>query len=277
MIGPRYVDPNEVIAWLTNKVTFDLIDALPQPTSITNNTDGTVNLNFATRPANYRQLYNGANGSVVSQGDPDTGPNGDYLGLTETGYGIIVGNILGTFTTSDGLLALSGNPNAITLSLLYSLITKAEAKVENDFRRLYITPFQGIDGATYLQLPPSTYEWLNNMFVLQSCIKILGTGWTKSDGVRGQDYLDDYEKMYDKEKNIMYTRARTGDLLTQPLPNLLMNTGVLQFDRMPAPIISNDNLTAVTYAKGRQTNPAVTPWFYGRYNFPNRAGIPWLR
>lgn len=277
MGAPRYVDPNEVIAWLTNKVTFDLVASLPQPSTVVDNGDGTFNLTFATRPANYRQLYNGANGSVVSQGDPTTGPNGDYLGLTSSGYGIVVGNVLGTFTTSGGVLALSGNPNAITLPLLYSKIAIAEAKVENDFRRLYITPFQGIDGATYLELPPSTYDWLNNMFLLQCCIQILSTGWSKSDGVRGQDYTDEYKKMYYEEKNIMYTRARTGDLLTQPLPNLLMNTGVVQFDRMPAPIISNDNVSAVSFAKARQTNPAVTPWFYGRWGYPNRAGIPWLR
>lgn len=270
---PRYTNPNEVISWLTNKVTFDLVAALPQPSSVVDNLDGTFNLMFTPMPSNYGELYNGANGSDVMQGDVI----GDYLGVTDVGYGIVVGNVLGgAFTDSDGTLALSGNPNSITVALLYSLISKAESQVENDFYPLYMIPFQGIDGAAYNDLPETTLEYLNNMFVLKSCIKILTVGFAKTDGVRGETYLDNFKKEYAEQKNIIFTRARTGNLLSQPLPNLLMNTGNIQFDRMPKPIISNDDLSAVTYAKLRQTNPAKTPWFYSAYPYRPRNRIPWM-
>ena len=267
-LAPRYITVDQAVSWLVNKVTFDLIDELPEPDTISENDDDSLNLIWATRPANYNQLSPIANGSNVTQGSA----YGNYAGVVvDPGvYGIILTDIQGTFSTSGGVMAVSDDPNSISLPLLNSLIAEAEAMVEYDLNPLYNVPFVcEIEGIVtpYSTLPPTSLAFLTNLFLVRTSILVLSLDFGKNDGVRGDTYIERMEKRYYSMKNLIFTRARTGNLLQQPLPGLQMNIKNIRFDRVPGPRVSNDDYSAIAFAKARINNPSRTPFLMGAWPY----------
>jgi hypothetical protein len=262
-LGPRYITQDQIVQWLVNKVTFSLVDTLPDPDVATDNMDGTWSLSWNSRPADYNKLNPVANGSAVTQGDA----YGDYLGtLSLPTYGILLGNVQGSFSTTGGVLGLSDDPNAISGPLLDSLIAQAESSVEVDFMSLYIVPFasviNGVVGA-YSDLPPTTLGFMTDLFLARTAILIMQLDFGKNDGVRGDTYIKAMEARYLSMKNMLFARARTGNLLNPPLPGLQQNAKNIRFDRVPGPRVANDDYSAVAFGKARINNPSRTPFLMG--------------
>lgn len=268
--GPRYITATDVVNRTAGKVPYDLVPTLPQPNTVVINVDGSQTLGWTTIPANWLLLSSHQTGAIVTQG----GVFGQYGGTVPgSGFKIVVLAVDGIFLTTGGVLTLIPDPNSISLAFLNELIAQAEAEVEVDLNPIYVTPFIGVNGETFNNLPAQSHNYLKLLFSVKSAEYVMSTEFVKVRMGEGADsYPKQYVIWYTSARDRLFGRAKTGNLMTFPLDGLQTNTQNLQLPLVTIPKVFNDNLRSVEYAKCRINDPAITTFGlgYGAYPFSRR-------
>ena len=184
------------------------------------------------------------------------------------------------FTGATSLI----NPNFIESDVNVGLtddqtatfINQAVAHVEFVLSPLYVVPFVTTSGLAYANLPPSTLDLLNNLFINRSCALILQTEFAKDTGVKGENFIKNLDDQWnDYIDNRLLKRSQEGKYQYPPLLGLLTNSN--QYDLsapMSAPVkICTGNNDALAYANRHMNNPAIKlfyPYFgFGNYPYGN--------
>lgn len=150
-------------------------------------------------------------------------------------------------------------------------IQEAEAAVEYEFSRQYITPFVGVNDETFYQIQQiSTIKIIQKMCLLETCLFIMETKFGKSEGVRGQGFLEQYQKRYDRQLyDILGKDPKSGQWLYPPLPGLKLDPNSAFFQKgIPFPRVATVGgwANSLTNAVLRRTTNPIKNWWVGVTN-----------
>lgn len=165
------------------------------------------------------------------------------------------------------------NQDSISDNQILDVIKKAESKIELKLSRQYITPLIGIDAQgvyiPYKDIPyDSTIDYITKICTLQACILMIQTYFGRSEGVRGDSYLEQYQnELKDELASINEKDPKTGQWLNPPLNGLAVNKLASFFQPGVAiPMVARVGATSGSYGNqvlARQIN-GVRNWWYGR-------------
>lgn len=167
----------------------------------------------------------------------------------------------------------NSNQDSVSDNQVLDVIKKAESKIELKLSRQYITPLIGVNEQgvyiPYEDIPyDSTIDYITKLCTLQACILMMQTYFGRSEGVRGDSYLDQYQKELKEElDNINEKDPKTGQWLNPPLAGLAVNKLASFFQPGVAmPMVARVGATSCSYGNqvlARQIN-GVRNWWYGR-------------
>lgn len=165
----------------------------------------------------------------------------------------------------EKVLFSDSDRNAITTSNANMLISAAESVVLRDLAPYYITvpALITLDNGSWETLPASTYNWIYNMFVYQSCLQIIGSFIAKNTDRDGTlSYFQRYYyTQYDSLKNYIVENLPNGAYKYQLIGLTPLVNGI---PRTPARYAATGNMGNCSYTTNQMTNP--------RINWPSQWG-----
>jgi hypothetical protein len=153
-------------------------------------------------------------------------------------------------------------------------IEEAESIIELQLSRQYLIPFQGFTAQCTLvpfnQITnKSTKKYINKLCSLQTAILLMQTIFGRTEGVRGDDYRENYQKQLDDQLEFVFGKdPKTGEYLYPPLPELALNKNASYFRAgIYSPLIAGVGVASNSYGNqvlARQINGVQTFWMYSR-------------
>lgn len=149
------------------------------------------------------------------------------------------------------------------------LIAFGEAAVEHDFSPYFKIPLQGINGGSWLSLPPSTIAAIKKMLVNRATLQILRYVFGNNTNVRGDSYEDKLEVEYAAFKSTYFQQKPNGVFLFPALEGLaLANNGINYDNVLPGaccvPLGGEVKSSSMSYVRSRINNPARSLWWWNR-------------
>jgi hypothetical protein len=105
------------------------------------------------------------------------------------------------------------------------IIEEAEAYIELELSRQYIIPFVGPSGEAFNQITvPKTIKIITKLCTLYACVLLMSGAFGKREGVRGGNYIELYQKLYDDFlQKITDKDPQSGQWRNPPLRGLAQN------------------------------------------------------
>jgi len=180
----------------------------------------------------------------------------------------------------DGKVTFSNtNTKYLSDNQVLDNIEDAESWVERILSRQYIInpALMGVNGEPFNEIvPPSTSKAIQKLCVLQACIYIMETEFGKSEGTRGESYLENYIQRFERlEHDILGKDPKSDQYLFPPFPGLMLDPQSSFYQKGVArPMVVGVGSRPVT-ENGRLNERAIQGqinpfrnWFYnnmGRY------------
>lgn len=308
MIGtPRYITLDDVKNRTVNKIYYSntyIFDFNPGPDSVEAGTGTSVILTWDSQPDGWPtlDLEIGLAGLVTQVQDSVT-VTGVFKSISNAGYSIVVDNVTGgSFVTKDSAVELEDLTGLVTLEdgdgigldiypiglnltdggvtddLLGDIISIAEAEIERRLSPLYLIPFEcepepGIF-EPYSELPPTALNYLRDLFITLTLIKLLDMEFGRQDGDRGESYKKDVKGEYAYKISYLMDRDESGKFKYPPLDDLARNLDSFKYEAfIPAPASVNGGCTlnSTLYANQHINDPSRNIFYSNRIHGRTRV------
>ena len=185
----------------------------------------------------------------------------------------------------DGKVTFS-NTNAKYLSdnEILNNISRGEGWVERILSRQYIISpsLMGTDGQPFNEITnSSTVNNIQQLCLVKTCIYVLIVSFGRSEGVRGETYLENYRELFNElEIDTLGKDPKSNQYLFPPFPGLMLDPQASFYQKgAPFPVASTIG-RCPTSANGRLNQRAVEGqinpfrnWFYNNMGRRSNGGI----